>query len=152
METNLEPERSLNLEPSHMPKNTGWAIFVSVFLAFAFYFIYRVLFTFVIASYAKYDPSFASGIGALIFMVFGTNVLAFMSGSIIAKRLFPKASRTGMFYGLATLLVVIGAMAILNEMSQNDPSIIVISSNLIVLAVTVFVLKITLLENRTLGT
>src|SRR6266851_5343748 len=92
--------------------HTGWAIAFSVVAAIFFYVIYQFLFALIIDAYASYDPSFATGLGALVLFVFGSNVLAFLSGAVVARKAFPKANTIGLFYGLATLLVAFAVLSV----------------------------------------
>ena len=129
-------------------KHTGWAISVALAAAIFFYVLYRMLFTFVIGAYASYDPSFATGFGALVLLVFGSNVLSFLSGAIVARRAFPQASAVGLFYGLATLLVFLGVAAVVREMIRPDGSLIVASVNVAVIAITIFAVRVYLLSQE----
>ena len=128
-------------------KNTGWAIIVAVIAAFFFYIAYWLLFTFVVGVYAAYDQSFSTSLGALVLVVFGSNVLAFASGAIVARKAFPRANPTGLFYGLATLLIALAAIMLLRELARPDWSWVVIAINVAVAAITIFVVRAFLLSS-----
>ena len=130
------------MQENQPPQRTGWATFVAILFAFAFYLLYRILFTFVIAAYANYDPSFATGIGALVLLTFGTNALGFLSGAAVARKIFPRANAHSMYYGLATFLVVLTAISVLAEMARYDGTWFVALVNVVVTIVTIFVLKL----------
>ena len=143
---NHAPEH--NLEQPAKRKNTGWAILVALIGSLVFYVIYRMLFTFIVALYAKYDPGFASGTGALILLVFGANARGFLSGAVVARKLFPRASGQGMFYGLASLLVAMGIFSILAEMTRYDSSWVVAIITVLVIVVTIFAIRFVLLNDE----
>ncbi len=128
------------------PQHTGWAILTAIALSLVFYALYRMLFTFVVGIYASYDPRFASGLGALVLVVFGSNILGFLSGTVVARRLFTRASGIGLFYGLATALVIICLISILTEMGRYDWSLVAVAVNLLITGISIMVVKITLLR------
>jgi len=123
-------------------KHTGWAIAIAILAAVFFYVVYHLLFTFIIGAYASYDPSFATGFGALILLVFGSNVLAFLSGAVVARKAFPKANAIGLFYGLATLLVTLGAIAALREAGRPDGNWMIAAVNIIVIGITILAVRV----------
>ena len=127
-------------------KHTGWAICVAVGAAALFYVVYQFLFALIIDVYASYDPSFATGFGALLF-VLGSNVLAFLSGAIVARKAFPRANVAGLFYGLATLLVVLGVLAVSRELGRADGTWVIALINAVIIAVTIFAVRILLLSH-----
>jgi hypothetical protein len=129
-------------------KHTGWAIGLALAATAFFYIVYRLLFGFVISAYASYDPSFASGLGALAFMGFGSNVLAFLSGVVVSRRVFPRASIIGLFYGLATLLVVVTALAVLVELGRSDGHWIVALINIAISATTILAIRLLLFSSQ----
>jgi hypothetical protein len=59
------------MEPSTRQgqKRTGLAISVAVGAAVFFYLVYQFLFTFIIDVYGSYDPTFATGFGALVLVL-----------------------------------------------------------------------------------
>jgi hypothetical protein len=125
-------------------KHTGWAIGLALAVTVLFYFVYRLLFGFVISAYASYDSSFASGLGALAFMGFGSNVLAFLSGVAVSRKVFPRASSVGLFYGIATLLVAFTALAVLTELGRSDGYWVVALINIAISAVTIVAVRLLL--------
>jgi len=127
-------------------KHTGLAFGVAVGASAFFYLVYQSLFTFIIDVYASYDPSFATGFGAL-FLVLGSNVLAFLSGVVVARRAFPRANAAGLFYGLATLLVVLGAVSVLRELGRPDGTWVVALINTVTIAITIFAIRTLLLSH-----
>lgn len=131
-------------------KNTGWAILVT-FVAWAiFYTLYRILFTFVVAAYAKYDPSFATGIGALILLVFGTNILGILSAVIVTLKIFPRANQTGMFYGISSLIIILGGYSIIKEFTRYDSSWFVVILNVVIILASITVVRFLLLSGNVL--
>lgn len=128
-------------------KRTGWAIAVALVATVFFYIVYGLLFEFIVQAYASYDPSFATGVGALVLLVFGSHVLAFVSGATLAHRVFPQASATGLFCGLTTLLVFFAAMSVMREAVQADGSWIAAAVNVTVVAITIFALRLLLLRS-----
>lgn len=127
-------------------KHTGLAIAVAVAAAVFFYIVYQSLFTFIIKVYASYDASFGTGFGTLLF-VLGSNVLAFLSGTVVARRAFPKANAAGLFYGIATLLVVLGAVSVLGELARPDGTWVVALINAAIIAITIFAVRMLLLSH-----
>jgi hypothetical protein len=128
------------------PKHTGLAIGVAVTAAVFFYVAYQFLFTFIIKVYASYDASFATGFGALL-LVLGSNVLAFLSGAVVARRAFPKANAAALFYGIATLLVVLGTVSVLGELARPDAAWVVALINAAAIAITIFAVRMLLLSH-----
>jgi hypothetical protein len=126
-------------------KNTGWAIGVAVGAAVFFYIVYQLLFRFVIGAFASYDPSFATGFGALTLLVFGSNVLAFLSGAVVSRRIFPKSNTAGLFYGLATLLVTLTVLSVLLEMVRPDGTWLAAIITVVVNAITILAVRVFLL-------
>lgn len=133
--------------PRRKNRHTGWAILFALIGSIIFYVIYRILFTFVIAAYASYDSGFGSGLGALVFLVFGSTALGCMSGAVIARKLFPRANSIGLFYGLSSLLVVSGVLSVFVELSRYDYSWPVIAINVAVIAVSIFLVRFVLIDN-----
>ena len=125
-------------------KHTGLAIFFAFLFSSIFYFIYNALFKFFVGFYAQYDPTFAQGIGALILVVFGSNVFSFLSGSISSIQIFPKANRDGIFYGLSTVIVMAWIYSVMVEISRNSWSLFVVIILTLVSAITIYVIRIPL--------
>ena len=140
-------ETPMQLPIERSGKHTGWAIAVALVAAVFFYVGYRLLFTFIIGTYASYDSSFGAGFGALVLLVFGSNVLAFLSGAVVARKAFPSANVIGLFYGLATLLVALGAVAVLREIGGPDGNWVVAAVNVIVIAMTIFAVRVYLFSD-----
>jgi hypothetical protein len=127
-------------------KYTGLAIGVAIGASIVFYLLYHFLFSFIVGAYASYDETFASGLGAFVLVVLGSNILAFSSGASVARKAFPKASVVGIFYGLATLLFALAAVAVLRELARSDGSWIVATVNVAIIAVTIFAVRVVLLS------
>jgi hypothetical protein len=100
----------------------------------------------IIDGYGSYDPSFSTGFGAL-FLVLGSNVFAFLSGVVFARMTFPRANAAGLFYGLATLLVVLGAVSVLRELGRPDGTWVVVLINTVTIAITIFAIRMLLLSH-----
>jgi hypothetical protein len=126
-------------------RRTGLAIIVAVTLTFVFYIFYYLLFRGVVSLYAAYDPSFGAGLGALVLLVFGTSVLSCISGAVTSAKLFPHASREGMFYGIATLLTVGSAFGVLNTVAEYEANALVIGIQVAVWAATLYCVRFVLL-------
>lgn len=143
------PANTLNdgSAPRRKHRHTGWAILFALIGSIIFYVIYRILFTFVIAAYASYDPRFGSGLGALVLLVFGSTALGCLSGTVVAQKLFPRASSIGLFYGLSSLLVVSGVLSTFVELNRYDYSWMVIAINIAVIAVSIFLVRFVLIDN-----
>jgi hypothetical protein len=111
-----------------------------------FYVVYKILFGILLELYAGYDRSFSRGLGALVLMVFATNVLGFMSGAITARKIFPAANPDGMFYGLSTFLIIMGVLQVVSDMSRYGSSLAVIIINAIVIALSIAAVRAVLLK------
>lgn len=129
-------------------QNTGWAIVSAIGLSLVFYIVYIILFSFVVAAYAAYDRSFATGFGALVLLGLGPNVLAMLSGAATAKTLFKRANKSGMFYGMATFMVVVGGLQIAGELSRPDASWIVVVILSVTIAVSIIAIRFVLINSE----
>jgi hypothetical protein len=141
----IAPRNSLQSSIPNGGKHTGWAIAVAVAAAAFFYGIYWLLFAFIIGAYASYDPSFATGFGALVLLGFGPNVLGLLSGATVARKAFPQANAAGLFYGFATLLVALTVLAVLREFGRPEGTWAVVAVNLVITAITIFAVRVLLL-------
>lgn len=119
-------------EQAAKPRNTGLAIVISVVATIVFYVLYKLMFTLFVSFYASYDPSFSSGLGALILIVFGSNVLAFVSGAAVSRQFFPRASSHGVFYSLSSLIVMLALVSIISELSRPNSSIVIILLHILI--------------------
>lgn len=127
-------------------KRTGWAIAVAIALSFVFYVIYRMLFSLVVSVYASYDPSFGVGLGAFVLLGPGANVLSMLSGAATVKSFFKKANMIGVYYGMATFMVVIGVIQILREAARPDASLLVVIVLLITIAAAIIATRFVLID------
>jgi hypothetical protein len=145
----MDQDQIKTTQSAQAPKHTGLAIVVAVGAAVFFYIIYNALFSFIISAYASYDASFASGFGALVLARFGSNICAFLSGAIVARKAFSKANSFGLFYGLATLIVVLAALSVLREIPDGSWMVAVI--NIAINATIIFVVRMVLLSDALAG-
>lgn len=127
-------ERNPGLRGGH----TGAAIVVAIVVSIIFYTLYRLLFSFVVGTYASYDPAFANGIGSLVLIAFGSSVLALVAGVAAARKLFPRADATGLFYGVATFVTLDGILTVFRELGRIDGNWIFVAIDILVAAVSVF--------------
>lgn len=129
-------------------KNTGWAIVTSIGLSVVFYVVYRILFSFVVAAYATFDPSFSSGLGALILLGPGPSVLAMLSGAVTAKTLFKRANNVGLFYGMSTFMVVMGGLQTIVELGRPDSSWVVVIILLVTIVASIIAVRVVLIDEN----
>jgi hypothetical protein len=131
------------------PARTGFAIVTALVAAVVFNFAFSLLFGFV-ASYfvgnAGDDSWLYVGIAALV--AFGSNFLSCLSGAGVAKRLFPRANFTRVFYAFVTLLVLGGVAIALRESVDAVGSAIVVGIYILTIAITIFGLWIYLRPGR----
>ena len=126
-------------------KYTGWAIALALIATIFFYLIYQFLFLLIVYSYASYDRSFATGLGALLLLVIGSNVLASMSSMIVTHKVFPKADRAGLFYGVATTLALLTCFGVAKELNQEDGNWVPMVVQIITLVLSVLAMRVVLL-------
>lgn len=138
-----------NASSAKAPRRTALAIIFAIFAMVPFYALYWVLFGYVILMYAHYDASFASGIGAFVFLAFGTNVLGTISGAAVTKWLFPSASAARVYYGLSIILIAMGVFMVGREMMSREGSMIVAGINIAIFAAAIFALKLLLRPGKT---
>ena len=126
-------------------KRTGLSIIVGFALAICFYLLYKLFFGWVVSLYASYDPSFGTGLGALILGILAPNVLGFFSAAIVTKRIFPHANRVILFYGLTVIIAVMCLAVALVELQRSDPSFLYLLVISLILALTIFSMKLVLI-------
>jgi hypothetical protein len=128
---------------------TGLAIATALIAAIIFNFAYSILFGSVaalFASGASDDSLLNVGIAALV--AFASNFLSCLSGAVVAKRLFPGASFTHVFYAFVTLLVLGGVAIALRESVDPAGSVVVVGVYILTIAITIFGLWVYLRPGR----
>ena len=118
---------------------TGFAIVTALVAAVIFNFAYSILFGFVASQFlnnAGDDSLLYVGMSALV--AFGSNFLSCLSGAAVAKRLFPRANFTRVFYAFVTLLVLGGVAIALRESVDTAGSAIVVWIYILTIAITIF--------------
>jgi hypothetical protein len=128
---------------------TALAIVAAAIAMTLFYYVNRVLFDFVVAAYKFYDPSFVAGIGAIVFMGLGTNTLGTIFGVAVTKRIFPRASSRGVYYGLSTIIIISGLTFLEQKATSSDGKLAIAWINFAIIAVTIYALKLFLRPSET---
>jgi hypothetical protein len=131
------------------PARTGLAIVTALVAAVIFNFAYSILFGFVASQFvgnAGDDSLLYVGLAALV--AFGSNFLSCLSGAAVARRLFPGANFTRVFYAFVTLLVLGGVAIALRESVDAAGSAVVVGIYILTIAITIFGLWIYLRPSR----
>ncbi len=120
------------------PERTGLAIATAFVAAIALNFAYSLLFGFLaslLAGNAGDDSLWGVGLSALVALA--TNFLSCLSAAAVAKRLFPRANFTQVFYAFVALLLLGGVAIALRESMDPTGSAVVVVIYIFIIAVTI---------------
>src|SRR4029077_8406249 len=82
------------------------------------------------------DSLLSVGVSALV--AFATNFLSCLSGAAVARRLFPRANFTRVFYAFVTLLILGGvAIALRESVDPTGSILVVVGIYVVIIAITI---------------